>query len=74
MYRRLDALGISASEIDRVCSLLEADMAALCGACAEKARCKADLDARPDDPAWREYCANAGTLEGIQGLKGRGRI
>ena len=42
------------------------DMQRLCSSCVAKKRCQRDLLLTPDDPMWREYCPNAGTLGELQ--------
>jgi len=42
------------------------DMQRLCSSCVSKKRCQRDLLLTPDDPLWREYCPNAGTLGELQ--------
>jgi hypothetical protein len=42
------------------------DMQRLCSSCASKKRCQLDLMLVPNDPAWRQYCPNAGTLDAVQ--------
>jgi len=42
------------------------DMQRLCSSCASKKRCQLDLMLVPNDPAWRHYCPNAGTLDAVQ--------
>jgi len=42
------------------------DMQRLCSSCVSKKRCQRDLLLTPDDPLWRQYCPNAGTLGELQ--------
>jgi hypothetical protein len=42
------------------------DMQRLCSSCVSKKRCQLDLMLVPNDPAWRQYCPNAGTLDAVQ--------
>ena len=42
------------------------DLQRLCSACVSKKRCQRDLMLTPDDPHWRQYCPNAGTLDAVQ--------
>jgi hypothetical protein len=79
--RRLAKLGPDAAKLvlDRIAALhLDAetiaksepgtlrDLQRLCSDCASKKRCQRDLKHDPDDPVWRQYCPNAGTLEALQ--------
>ena len=42
------------------------DLQRLCSNCISKKRCERDLASHRDDPAWRQYCPNAGTLDALQ--------
>lgn len=42
------------------------DLQRLCSACVAKKRCQHDLVLVPDDPHWRQYCPNAGTLDAVR--------
>ena len=42
------------------------DLQRLCSNCAGKKRCERDLVSHRDNPVWRQYCPNAGTLEALQ--------
>ncbi len=42
------------------------DLQRLCSACVSKKRCQRDLLLAPDDPHWRQYCPNAGTLDAVR--------
>lgn len=57
----LDALALAKSEPSTM-----RDMQRLCSSCASKKRCQLDLMLVPNDPAWRQYCPNAGTLDAVQ--------
>jgi hypothetical protein len=43
------------------------DLQRLCSSCVSKKQCQRDLVLVPDDPMWRQYCPNAGTLDALQG-------
>jgi hypothetical protein len=79
--REMAALGPDAAQqlLDRMAVLhLDADALAksepstmrdlqrLCSSCVSKKRCQRDLLLTPDDPMWRHYCPNAGTLDALQ--------
>ncbi len=49
------------------------DMQRLCSVCASKKRCQRDLILDRDDPVWRQYCPNAGTLDVLQSDDARAR-
>jgi len=60
--RRLEALGLSATELAHTAPAELREMERLCTMCASKGRCARDLAADPADPVWRRYCPNEQTL------------
>jgi len=69
--RRLTALALSKPELAVNAAAELRDMERLCTLCSSKGRCRRDLVADPNDPAWRQYCQNEQTLialaqEGIE--------
>jgi len=62
LERRLEALGVSASELAKTAPAELRDMERLCTLCHSKGRCARDLGADPSDPVWRQYCPNEQTL------------
>ena len=42
------------------------DLQRLCSSCVSKKQCQRDLLLVPDDPMWRHYCPNAGTLDALK--------
>ena len=71
LHRRLAALGLSQSDIERTTLGLMRDLERTCSCCDHKGVCEQDLASRPDDPAWKNYCPNAISLESVAGTKGR---
>lgn len=71
LHERLAALGLSRSDVERIARGLLRDLERTCACCSDKTECKKDLATRPDDPAWKDYCANATSLEAIMRSKGR---
>ena len=71
LYQRMTALGLSQSNVERIAHGLMRDLVKDCACCGDKAECKKDLAARPSDPAWKDYCPNAISLESICKTKGR---
>jgi hypothetical protein len=61
---RLAALDLDRAEIQHVEPRVLADLQRVCTMCTKRA-CKHDLAQRPDDPVWREYCPNVGTLDAL---------
>ncbi|MFX8652985.1 DUF6455 family protein, partial [Acinetobacter baumannii] len=74
LYERMEALGVSRSDADRVAHGLMRDLEKSCACCGDKSRCKADLASHADDPVWKEYCPNAITLESLRRMKGRAMV
>ena len=66
LTRRVAALGLDAAEISRSEPRTMRDLQRVCSLCASKRRCEHDLARDPSDPAWREYCANEGTLDALE--------
>lgn len=70
VYQRMEALGLSRSDVERIGHDLMRDLERTCACCNEKYQCKKDLAARRGDAAaWKEYCPNAETLESIGKVK-----
>lgn len=74
LYERMQALGVSRADVDRLGWGLIRDLEKSCSCCSDKGQCKADLAAHPDDPVWKGYCPNAVTLDAIRRIKGRGVV
>jgi hypothetical protein len=71
LYERMHALGITRDDAERLARGLMRDLERTCSCCADKAVCRKDLVAHPEDPTWKAYCPNAISLQSIQGTKGR---
>ena len=69
--QRMHALGITRTDVERVASGLARDLEKSCACCNDKDTCKRDLASGPGDPAWKDYCPNAISLESIKRAKGR---
>jgi hypothetical protein len=74
LHERLAALGLTRSDVERIASGLVRDLERTCACCGDKTECRKDLAAQPDDPAWKEYCPNATSLEAIMRSKGRALV
>ncbi len=72
LHQRMEALGVTQADIDRLAFGLVRDLERDCSCCASKDECRADLVHQPESPGWMAYCANAQTLEAAR--KGRGRV
>jgi len=62
---RMKALGLDPDEVARTEPQTLHDMQRLCSMCASHGRCARDLSRNPTDPAWKDYCPNAGTLDAL---------
>jgi uncharacterized protein YjiS (DUF1127 family) len=71
LYQRMGALGVSRADVERTAHSLMRDLEKTCACCNDKAACRKDLAARPDDPAWKDYCPNAISLASAANMKGR---
>jgi hypothetical protein len=66
VMERLAALHLNAETLTKTDPGTMLDLQRLCTNCASKRRCQRDLAHRPDDPVWRQYCPNEGTLKALQ--------
>jgi hypothetical protein len=62
---RLAALHLDREEIQRSEPQVLADLQRVCTMCTSERTCRRDLAESPDDPVWREYCANVITLDAL---------
>jgi hypothetical protein len=62
LERRVEALGMSTSELVKTAPAELRDLERLCTLCQSKGRCARDLIDDPSDPIWRQYCPNEETL------------
>jgi hypothetical protein len=68
LFRRMVALQVDRDELASDDPLLFRELQALCTLCRSKERCVLDLAqecAELANPAWREYCPNAATLNAL---------
>jgi hypothetical protein len=66
LFERLTALHLDADALIKSEPSTMRDMQRLCSSCVSKKRCQLDLMLVPNDPHWRQYCPNAGTLDAMQ--------
>lgn len=71
LHQRMRALGITRADVERAGHSLMRDLEKSCSCCSDKAACRKDLAARPDDPTWKDYCPNAVSLASTAAMKGR---
>ncbi|HJP69568.1 MAG TPA: DUF6455 family protein [Sphingomicrobium sp.] len=60
----LKSLGIDEAALSRT-RPVQHDMVRVCAACQQKARCDSDLEAGTSAQHYREYCANAPTIDAL---------
>jgi hypothetical protein len=70
LYERMQAIGIGRVDVERIAFGLMRDLEKTCARCEQKKVCENDLTERPSDPAWKEYCPNAVSLESVKRTKG----
>ncbi len=58
LERRIESLGLSATELAHNAMEQLRDMERLCTTCKSKGRCARDLASDPSDPLWQQYCPN----------------
>jgi hypothetical protein len=63
---RMAALHLDPGTLAKSDSSTMRDLQRLCSNCASKKRCQRDLIRHRDDPVWRQYCPNAGTLDALE--------
>jgi hypothetical protein len=71
LRERMQALGIARADVESMARGLMQDLERTCACCDGKEACGQDLEQRPDDPAWKDYCPNAISLESVRRAKGR---
>ncbi len=68
---RLETLGITRADIERVSPGLARDLERTCSCCEEKSVCKHDLARHSTGDGWKDYCPNAISVESVRRTKGR---
>jgi len=63
--RLLARLGIERAMVARCEPAVMRDMQRVCAACPHTARCRRELRAGTADRTYRKFCANSGTLDGL---------
>jgi hypothetical protein len=66
--RRLEVLDLNRDEVSHADGATLRDMERVCSMCDCKKRCARDMASNPDDPIWKDYCANAQTLAALGAL------
>jgi hypothetical protein len=69
LYERMAALGLAATDIQKLGNGVLRDLERTCSECDSKAVCARDLEHRPDDPRWQGYCHNSDTLTAVHAAK-----
>ena len=66
LLKRMTALRLVPDDIARTQpAWVTHDLERLCSLCRAKGRCRRDLLRDPQDPVWKNYCPNSGTLEAL---------
>jgi hypothetical protein len=68
LLRRMAALDLDRNEVSRTEWRTFQDLRRVCALCESRRRCVRDLARDSADPAWRDYCPNAATLEALDAL------
>ena len=71
LLERMQTLGVTREDIERVSRGLMRDLEQTCTCCNEKGACSHDLATRPDADAWKDYLPNAISLNSVKKTKGR---
>ncbi len=71
LHKRLNVLGITRADVERVAPGLARDLERTCACCSHKRTCAEDLIQRPDDARWREYCPNSIAITSVGSCRGR---
>jgi hypothetical protein len=66
LRRRMDALGVDATQVGRLEPEVMRDLQRVCGQCADEKRCEHDLRRDAGDASWRTYCPNVETLDAVR--------
>jgi hypothetical protein len=66
LRERMRLLGFTRADVERVAHGLMWDLERTCAHCSEKAACRRDLAAHPDDASWGGYCPNAAALTAVK--------
>ncbi len=66
LYEMLTALGIDPGALDRFRPAIMRDLQQRCCLCGNKAECRDQVAAGSAAEAFRDYCANASTLEALK--------
>lgn len=72
LARRMATLRLDAADLARRDGAVMQDLQRVCTLCDSKGLCAAELDWRPEDPRWKEYCPNSGTLTMLQARRSGG--
>ena len=68
LLERMTAVDLDPKEVVKVEPQVFRDMQRVCTMCACHGRCQRDLARDPNDPVWKSYCPNAGTLTSLDAL------
>lgn len=65
MVRRMASLGLSEDEVSRTEPAVFHDLQRVCSFCDSKKKCQHEIKRDPNNGAWKSYCPNMPTFEGL---------
>jgi hypothetical protein len=66
LLRRMSMLHLDTDELAKSEMDVMRDLQRVCSTCGSKRQCRIDLARDPENPVWRRYCPNEGTLVELQ--------
>ena len=71
MYQPLKTVGVDLGALGLEGTALLHDLERTCSFCRDRGVCMNDLAERSDDPRWKDYCTNSGTIDALLELQAR---
>jgi hypothetical protein len=71
LFERLQSLGLSGADVERLASGLLRDFERTCSCCSDKGVCASDLKNDASSKEWHAYCPNAEAIGAVAAAKGR---
>lgn len=66
VHRRMAALGAESTQVADAHPAVMRDLQRVCSICGHERVCERDLGRACENPAWRKYCPNVGTLDALR--------
>src|SRR5579871_2997964 len=63
VHERMEALGVKSAQVTDAHPAVMRDLQRVCSICGHERICERDLAGATENPAWRGYCPNIGTLD-----------